>query len=565
MEIHGKNVLVLGGWGLVGSAVCRRLIEHRPRRIIIASLTREEAESACRALSGRAGGVELVPAWGNIFVRSEFKDLTRAEILGSREYRLRLAEDVLETMSDEDLHHFMLYELITASKPHIIIDCVNTATGVAYQDVYSSSLRVLKGVRRARSGEMPEELLVEVEKLLDTLYLPQLIRHVQVLYKAMKDAGTQSYVKVGTSGTGGMGLNIPYTHSEDKPSRVLLSKSSIAGAHSLLLFLMGRTPDAPFIKEIKPAAAIAWKRIAYDSILRGGEPVPLFDCPPESASELGDQLNTSAPDTSIPLGGELKGVFIDTGENGIFSLGEFTALTTHGQMEYITPEEIARTVLWEIEGGATGHDIVAALDASVLGPTYRAGFMRSQAIAKMKKLAARYDDPSIAYELLGPPRLSKLLFEAHLLRRVADSITGVLKTTPEELTRRVYELIAADRALRSRIISIGIPILLPDGRRFLRGPIIKVPHDPRATVFAVSPENIDNWCRDGWVDLRRENMERWHDRLGKILAQVEAVDGADTSSNVMRDRSFWHPDEPLDEGEVAGWIFIYEDEGERMK
>ena len=49
------------------------------------------------------------------------------------------------------------------------------------------------------------------------------------------------YLKVGTTGTGGMGLNIPFTHSEDKPSRVLLAKSAMAGAHSMLLFLLGRT------------------------------------------------------------------------------------------------------------------------------------------------------------------------------------------------------------------------------------------------------------------------------------------------------------------------------------
>ena len=53
-----------------------------------------------------------------------------------------------------------------------------------------------------------------------------------------------------------MGLNIPYTHSEEKPSRVLLSKSAVAGAHSMLLFLMARTPGAQLTKEIKPAAKI---------------------------------------------------------------------------------------------------------------------------------------------------------------------------------------------------------------------------------------------------------------------------------------------------------------------
>ena len=112
-----------------------------------------------------------------------------------------------------------------------------------------------------------------VEDLLEALYMPRLIRHIQVLYRGMIDAGTRIYFKVGTSGTGGMGLNVPYTHSEEKPSRVLLSKSAVAGAHSMLLFLMARTPGAPITKEIKPAAAIAWKQIGHGPIQRGGEPI----------------------------------------------------------------------------------------------------------------------------------------------------------------------------------------------------------------------------------------------------------------------------------------------------
>jgi hypothetical protein len=40
----------------------------------------------------------------------------------------------------------------------------------------------------------------------------------------MKRAGTRMYVKIGTAGTGGMGLNVPFTHAEERPSRVLLAK-----------------------------------------------------------------------------------------------------------------------------------------------------------------------------------------------------------------------------------------------------------------------------------------------------------------------------------------------------
>ena len=240
--------------------------------------------------------------------------------------------------------------------------------------------------------------------------MPQLIRHVQVLYQAMVKAGTGAYVKIGTSGTGGMGLNIPYTHSEEKPSRVLLSKSALAGAHTLLLFLMARTPGGPITKEIKPAAAIAWKRIGYGEVLRGGRPVPLYDVDLGGAGAARPghaPSGRSIPPAGRATGETLESVFIDTGENGIFSLEEFTAITTGEQMEFVTPEEIADVVARELLGGNTGHDVINALDNAVMGPTYRAGLMRHWALEKLRALEKEKGVRSVAFENLGPPRLSQ--------------------------------------------------------------------------------------------------------------------------------------------------------------
>src|SRR5258708_35541514 len=113
-----------------------------------------------------------------------------------------------------------------------------------------------------------------------------------------------------------MGLNTPYTHSEEKPSRVLLSKSALAGAHTLLLFLMARTPGGPITKEIKPAAAIAWKRIGYGEVLRGGRPVPLHAAQLGEAGTLqpGRALRPVDPGRGRPTGAPLQSVVISTGE-----------------------------------------------------------------------------------------------------------------------------------------------------------------------------------------------------------------------------------------------------------
>ena len=125
---------------------------------------------------------------------------------------------------------------------------------------------------------------------------------------------------------------------------------------------MGRTPDAPITKEIKPTAAIAWKRVAYGEIKKRGKPVQLYDCPPSRGLKLKNTLPLTMNNFAKPINKTLKSVFIDTGENGLFSRGEFEAITTPGQMEFVTPEEIAEDTIYEIKGGNTGHDIINALD-----------------------------------------------------------------------------------------------------------------------------------------------------------------------------------------------------------
>jgi len=39
MTVRGNTVLALGGWGLVGRAVCHELLQDNPKRMIICSLT----------------------------------------------------------------------------------------------------------------------------------------------------------------------------------------------------------------------------------------------------------------------------------------------------------------------------------------------------------------------------------------------------------------------------------------------------------------------------------------------------------------------------------------------
>ncbi|RQV93332.1 short-chain dehydrogenase [bacterium] len=565
MNIKDSKVMVLGGWGLVGMAVCRRLLERGPSELIILSLKEQEAKSAIELLKKEYPDVTMTAHWGDMFVRESLKDVPRAELLKDSKLRKQYIEDIFEKPTPDKLRSFFLSKLIIQHKPNVIVDCVNSATGLAYQDIFTAYYNI-KPYLSGNPNEVPSEALIEnMERFLGTVSLPQLIRHIQVLNDATRAAHVKTYVKIGTTGTGGMGLNIPYTHSEDKPSGQLLSKSSLAGAHSLLLFLMGRTPDSPYVKEIKPAAVIAWKRIAYGEVLRGGKPIPLVDCDPEKPEILEGEFNRNLPDFGTKLDENFKSVFIDTGENGIFSTEEFYTITANEQMEFVTPEEIAQCVIWEIEGGNSGFDVVGALDSVVMGPTYRAGVLREAALDEMKRLERETGTRSIAFEMLGPPHLSKLLYEAHIIRLAMPALDKLSSLSGGQMAEKAMQVIREDKQLRSRILSIGVPILLPDGKQLLRGPEVKIPSYSGSNLFEIADGVIDEWAAKGWVDLRSQNMEKWKKRILNFLSKSGAEKRKDTSSGFDWASRYDGEKDEFFVGKIVTKIFIEEEEGGRIK
>ncbi len=569
MEIRDKVVLILGGAGQVGMAIARALIPQRPSKVVIASLTKNESLEAVEILRKESNNsIEFDIAYGNIFVRESLKDKPWREIQSNIEDQTAVMDDILGEMTRDILERSTLYQMIKRTKPDIIIDTINTATALAYQDVYTTA----KEARDALDADNPDEIKNTLRKLISTLYLPQLVRHIQILYESMVQFGVGLYLKVGTTGTGGMGLNIPYTHGEERPSRVLLSKSAIAGAHTLLLFLADRTPGGPIVKEIKPAALIAWKGISAGTIRKHGRDIPLYDCPPEKAYKLVDNTIFDLKELSWgePKDDVLRAVYVDTGENGVFSLEEFKAITTLGQMEAVTPEEIAQVVIDEIRGDSTSFDVVSALDASVMGPTYRAGFLRSFVIQRMKNLIQEKGFNSVAFEILGPPRLSKLLYEAELLKRTFHTIPRALQTPPHKMALLVENTLEKNQQLRMEMLSVGIPVLMSDGKRllFARRPDSMLDKHWEKSRWVINENSIEHWTKTEWIDLRPGNMETWHNRFRQILEKLE-LPGDDTSSRFDLLPDLWprtENGEPIiDPGECVGFIFIYEDKGKRKK
>ena len=130
-------------------------------------------------------------------------------------------------------------------------------------------------------------------------------------------------------------------------------------------------------------------------------------------------------------------------------------------------------------------------------------------------LVAQFEDEvkaTVAYEMLGPPRLTKLLWESHLCGLLRPSVRAAESHAPA-LAAEAVGRVERDPMLRSHILSVGIPILTPDGARLYRGSVVAVPADSGSDV--------------AWTAI-----------------------GAD---------------EPIEPARFVTWVFRFEDRGERIK
>lgn len=630
-----ETFLFLGGAGLVGTQVAREAARRlSPKKIIIASLYQREVREALTLLEKEFPKITWVGVWGDVFVRSELSGAKRRELLQSSKTRDELYDDLMGDL-DAAYSRSRLAALIREHRPNVIVDTINTATAISYQDVYSASIvarqtmgklfhqieelnhEVKSIAHSARpsaedhrkssadtrvdaspevhgSGARPQikatqgpaveawrleqlehtvarleagiaqlaRLRKPAERAFDTLIIsegiPQLVRHVVVILRAMEEVGTRLYLKIGTTGTGGMGSNIPYTHGEDKPSAKLMSKTAIAFAHTGLMFLIARSPGAPIIKEIKPAAMIGYSDISVRAITERGEPVYRFGAKSE---KLERELSLHAPVEGFQPRGKLEAVIVDTGENGMFTKGEFETITAMRQMEFITPEEIALKVVLEIDGHNTGTEVISAIDGAVLNPTYRAGILRRTALEELERLEKETGLPSVALGQLGPPQISKLLFEAFLLRERYHTLTRVLNQRPRKIADDLYRHLQKHQDLAEMIVSVGVPILGPDGATIWRGPFIRIPERADTNQVQVTRESIDAWARRGWVDLRPENFVTWRERFERMKRSQEKLRGRGSAAVTMEA----YLSENIHIGNVVAWIFNNQEGGFRIK
>ena len=182
--------------------------------------------------------------------------------------------------------------------------------------------------------------------------------------------------------------------------------------------------------------------------------------------------------------------------------------------------------------------------------------LRAHAIEQLRALERQTKSRSVAYEMLGPPRLTKLLWEAHLCALLRPSVRALARSNAQELATEAHALVTRDAALRSHILSVGIPILAPDGEAVYRGRQVVVADDG-ADPRAAAPR--------GWVDLRPEQFGMWVKRAREIVAQAERRPSRAAESGSGVDWTALAADDAIEPARFATWVFRYEDRGERIK
>ena len=137
MDLQGKTILILGGSGLVGRAVARRLLTLQPGKLVLVGLHENELKAETEALAPHAGTTSIEYDWGNAFLPTAVAKLSRAEMLTNANHRQLVLNDLLDGLSPDVLQRSFLYSLFSRFEPNAVVDCINTATAFASQDVYA--------------------------------------------------------------------------------------------------------------------------------------------------------------------------------------------------------------------------------------------------------------------------------------------------------------------------------------------------------------------------------------------------------------------------------------------
>lgn len=474
-----KTILFIGT-GQIGKAILNKLVTENPKTVIIHNLTENESVAICDKYKKLYPSTKFIPSFGNVFMPYKLKDLNNNNLYSKSD---EIIDYFYQEIEQPTLEKSTIVTLIKKHRPTLIVDAINTATvlGNAYNP--ENNLR--------RLTNEPDEC---AKKLMVDDCITKLINFVYSLKYGIETYGVEKYVKVSTTGLGGMGLNMPYTHGDNPKinlSSALMGKIAASGILHQLLWNLEHTMGN------NVSLVIPGTFVGYDSVKK--EPIEtdkglLFKrrAPRPYKLKNGREIEYNDAVTKEYL----EFPVVRAGENHVYSKDELDTLTAIGQMEGITKEEVADRAIDCIRGRSS-NDIFVALDNAMLKPTYLGREMIYDIDRQFKENDYKY---GLATGNLGITT-SKKIYELSIIKNSYPTISELKKSKTKDIVKAVNANL--DKELIEEIITLGIPILDNDGNFYI-GDYALVPG--KNEEKKISRNNVEKWTKVGWVDLREKNI-----------------------------------------------------------
>lgn len=523
-NFNEKVILILGA-GQIGLATAHKIAEYNPISIILHTLTEEEAELAKDTFSNISSETSIIKSSGDIF-----------GVYGSSNINLDLNYLYNSKMKDK-YKLSAIYQLCNKYKPDIIIDAVNTAT------ILGKSIKEYSYVFETNDPAKVQDINNNIMRDNPIMILINFINSLKI---AMNHNKVDKYIKVSTTGLGGMGFDMPYTHGEqnnDCLSDELMGKISTSGIIHQFLWTLSHTLGYN-ISVIVPATCVGWGRISNDIISNDLGQVLLLDYEQKLNSDVQFPLT---PSKSINLNNKLRGPIVYAGENNAYTLSEIELLTSLGQMESISKEEVANAVIEDINGNSK-HNILRSMDLSILGPTYFGRRNRDIIINKLKRSHID-NEGTITTGNLGP-KVTKHIYELYLILSSCNSSIQKLKNLKKvDVVESVSQMIVMNKKIRTEILSMGLSIMAEKYYYYNRNTI--------NSTLIINNEELEINIEKNWVDLRKNNIFNLIDKVINAFDESTKIKKGDLY-NINMDKDLEAISDVTEVGELLAYIYSME-------
>ncbi|MBI3956818.1 MAG: hypothetical protein HY340_02410 [Candidatus Kerfeldbacteria bacterium] len=355
------KILIIGA-GLVGSQIANQLL-MRKHKVVITTLP--EKNQPPRISSGDRIKIE----YANILFPYRIRKKQMVELF-SDDNESEVLLNFCDSKNNRSVLSSTLFHVINRYQPNVIIDSMNTAGGISR---LTSKIRQKIPTARYNTIGLSFDLLSK--------YYQHLSIITSSTFQNENNLNIKSFIKIGTTGIGGMGLNLPFTHGDDQPSSQLMLKVGLAGAETGFLFGLKNNRDIDVI-EIIPAGAVFLPKLNLE---HWSETV---------------QLKKS------------KYRYFDGGESGKYSIDEFGLITSSNLMGLVDVSYVAKEVVSYIDGKRISHNILEGLDRKVIRRNKKSDLLRRRLLNRKTNLLP------IAYGNLGPPQITKYLFEIRVVKDI---------------------------------------------------------------------------------------------------------------------------------------------------